>query len=307
MELKKIKYFGLDDCLQITNGVVELVVSIAVGPRILFYGFKGGQNLFRVFEDQITAIQPDKWQIYGGHRLWHAPEVFPRTYFPDNDPVEHEWDGESLRLRGRPEGDNNLRKEIEIHLLPHSSTVDLNHRIINLGPWDLNFAAWSLSVMAPGGTAIIPQEDFRTHSECLAPARPLVLWHFTRMTDSRFTWGDRYIRLKQDETPSELKFGVLNRQGWAAYDLKGELFVKLHDYFEGRRYPDFGSSAEFFTMPGFLEIETLSPLTSVAPGQCLSHRERWGLFAKNAGETEEEISASILSEVVDLKKGFIRE
>ena len=23
-----------------------------------------------------------EWHIYGGHRLWHAPEVMPRTYYP---------------------------------------------------------------------------------------------------------------------------------------------------------------------------------------------------------------------------------
>ena len=43
-------------------------------------------------------------------------------------------------------------------------------------------------------------------------------------------------------------------------------------------YPDFGCSFETFTNADFLELETLGPLATLAPGESLTHTERWTAF-----------------------------
>jgi hypothetical protein len=43
--LERISYRGWDNAYRLFNGVVELVVTADVGPRILFYGFRNGENL----------------------------------------------------------------------------------------------------------------------------------------------------------------------------------------------------------------------------------------------------------------------
>jgi hypothetical protein len=84
----------------------------------------------------------------------------------------------------------------------------------------------ALTVMAPGGRAIIPQEVYGPHPEFLLPARPLVLWRYTDMGDPRFTWGRRFIQLRQDrKSTAPLKLGALNTLGWAAHENGGRLFV----------------------------------------------------------------------------------
>ena len=60
-------------------------------------------------------------------------------------------------------------------------------------------APWALSAMAAGGRALIPQEPFVEHGVSFTPARPVVLWRFSRMNDPRFTGGDRLIQFRQDE------------------------------------------------------------------------------------------------------------
>ncbi|MDD5596716.1 MAG: hypothetical protein PHV82_02150, partial [Victivallaceae bacterium] len=90
------------------------------------------------------------------------------------------------------------------------------------------------------------------------------------------------------------KFGVLNKQGWAAYTLKGDLFVKKQTYEPGAQYPDCNCNAEYFTKPGFLEMETFSPLKRVAPGEYLENRETWSLFKADVSEDEADIDAKIL-------------
>jgi len=272
--LETIPYGGWKNCLKLTDDEVELVVTLDVGPRIIRLAAPGGQNLFKEFQDQLGKTSGTEWLSFGGHRLWHAPEVFPRTYAPDFEPVEHTWNEQVLKLTQKTEPETGIQKEIEISI--RNKTVHLVHRLINRNPWAIELAPWCLSVMAAGGRVLVPQEEFLPHPDTLTPARPLVLWHFTRMDDPRFTWGDRLIQMREDsQIEGKQKFGVRNTLGWAAYQLGKDLFIKAVPYVPGATYPDMGCNYEFFTMPGFLEVESLGPLVRLEPDAQTEHAERW--------------------------------
>src|SRR5947209_4532487 len=130
-KLDTIDYHGWKNSLRLTNGSIELVVTADVGPRVIRFGFVNGQNLMKNYDKLLGLTGGDAWRIYGGHRLWHAPEVAPRTYAPDNDPVEHHWDGRTLRLAQKVEALTGIQKEIEITLDMDSDRVRLKHRLIN--------------------------------------------------------------------------------------------------------------------------------------------------------------------------------
>ena len=189
--LKKISYGGWTNCLELSGDGLELVVTLDVGPRVIRLGTLGGQNVFKEFEDEMGKTSGTEWMSFGGHRLWHAPEVFPRTYALDFRPVDYTWKNNILKLVQKTEPETGIQKEIEISI--RNKAVHLTHRLINHNPWSIEFAPWALSVMAAGGRVLAPQEDFIPHPDVLTPARQLVLWHFTRMNDPRFTWGDRLI------------------------------------------------------------------------------------------------------------------
>jgi hypothetical protein len=99
------------------------------------------------------------------------------------------------------------------------------------------------------------------------------------MNDPRFRWGDRFIELREDASvDAKQKFGARNREGWAAYFLNGQLFIKTFACLEGAEYPDMGVNCEFYTQPGMLEVETLGPLATLEPGAAVEHGEHWHLF-----------------------------
>jgi hypothetical protein len=272
--LEKIPYGGWKNCLKLSGDSVELVVTLDVGPRVIRLGIPGGQNLFKEFDDQMGKTSGTEWLSFGGHRLGHAPEVFPRTYAPDFDPVEYSWKEEVLKLMPKTEPETGIQKEIEISI--RNEAFHLTHRLINRNPWAIEVAPWGLSVMAAGGRLLVPQEVFIPHPTRLTPARPLVLWHFTRMNDPRFTWGDRLIQMREDsQINSKQKFGVRNAQGWAAYELGPDLFIKAIPLIPEAAYPDMGCNCEFFTMPGFLEVESLGPLVKLEPNAATDHLEKW--------------------------------
>jgi hypothetical protein len=85
--IEKIAYGGWPNCYRVANGEVELVMTSDVGPRIMRFGFAGGQNFFREFEDQMGTSGETAWVPRGGHRVWIAPEDPVKSYAPENGPV----------------------------------------------------------------------------------------------------------------------------------------------------------------------------------------------------------------------------
>lgn len=289
-DIEAVSYRGWKNCLKLSDGRLELIVTLDVGPRVIRLGTPGGKNLFKEFDDQVGRTSGAEWISFGGHRLWHAPEIFPRSYAPDFSPVSHSWNAGVLTLVQNTEPETGIQKEIRISF--RGETVELTHRLINRNAWAIEVAPWCLSVMAAGGRALLPQEEFRSHPETLEPARPMVLWHFTRMNDPRFTWGDRLIQIREDAScTSKQKIGVQNRQGWVAYQLGGDLFLKTVPRIPGAVYPDMGCNCEIFTMPGFLEVETLGPLAKLEPNGFVDHLETWRVI--HGGDWPEEEPALI--------------
>ena len=294
LAIETVDFGGWPNCIRLSNGEIELIATTDVGPRIIRLGFVGGQNLFKTYEATLGRTGGDEWHNYGGHRLWHAPEVVPRSYAPDNAPVEHAWDGSTLVVGNRESG-NGLDKEMRVSVSPTSPRVEVAHRIVNRNPWAVELAPWALSVMAAGGRAIYPQEEFLPHPDMLAPARPLVLWHFTDMSDPRWTWGRKYIQLRQDPAATtKNKVGLLNKQGWAAYLLGGDALIVRYGYDPAATYVDMGCNTETYTDPEMLEVETLGPLTRLEPGDHVDHLESWTLARVECGPSDAEIDAALL-------------
>jgi hypothetical protein len=289
-----VNFGGWPNCIRLANREIELVATTDVGPRIIRLGFIGGQNLFQTHAPMLGRTGDTEWLPYGGHRLWHAPEAFPRSYTPDNVPVAHEWDGTTLTLRSLDEP-NAIEKEMRIALSPTTRQVRVDHRLINRNPWPIELAAWALSAMAPGGRAVYPLDDFIPHPDVLLPARPLVLWHFTDMKDPRWTWGSKYIQLRQEPTATtKQKVGMLNAKGWAAYLLGGHALIKRYPYDLGANYPDMGCNTETYTDSSTLEVETLGPLTRIEPGAQVDHPETWLLTKVDCGPSDADIDAQLL-------------
>lgn len=264
------------NCLRLSDGRTELVVTTDVGPRVVRYAFVNGPNLLKEFPSQFGLTGGADWRIYGGHRFWTAPEDVRTTYVPDNNPVAWAWNGRELTLRQAVDPRTKLEKSIALACQPDGS-VRLRHRITNRGRRAVTLAPWALTVMAPGGEAVLPHEPKKSHKTHKLPARPLILWPYADMSDTRYTWGRDAIRVKQDPARrTAQKIGVFSTVGWMAYLWKGHAFIKRHSA-ESGRHPDMGCNVELFVNGDILELETLGPLTILSPGRSVTHDEAWSL------------------------------
>jgi hypothetical protein len=297
VKVEKIEYKGWRNCYRVSNGEVELIVTGDVGPRIIRYGFIGGQNLFKEYPEQLGKSGEEKFQLRGGDRVWKAPEDPIATWAPDNVPVEITTTPSGLIAQAPVEPLTHLQKQIEVSMAASGSEVTVSHRITNHSLFPLEFAPWVLTMMAPGGTAITGFPPRGRHPVNLEATNPLVMWAYTNLADKRWTFTKKYLALRQDPNNAEAqKLGLFNRETWAAYVLNGEAFVKRASAEPAKTYTDFGCSFETFTNNEFLEMETLGPLTKVQPGQTVEQVEHWSLHrnVKLPGLTDDDIDREIL-------------
>ncbi|MGI4828143.1 MAG: hypothetical protein ACRYFU_08135 [Janthinobacterium lividum] len=278
MSIETVTFMGLPNCLKLSNGTVDVIATTAVGPRILFYGPTGGANIFAQFPDASKETALGTWKPLGGHRLWVWPEVFPATYAPDNDPVEHTTEGEfSLHLR-QPVDKAGMEKQIRLTLSPTGTDVHLEQTITSHNLWPIDIAAWAISVVQ-SGTSIIPRVPFQTHDDYVPVTQPLALCAFTDLQDSRFTLGLKYLLLRSDPAlSSSQKLGLRNKQDWCAHIVNNMLFVKRFTHDERAQYPDYGVNTEVYVEGAFQELELLGPHRPVEPGDSLTLVEDWHLF-----------------------------
>ena len=287
------EYKNFGKCKVISNGLCEMYVTVDVGPRIIKANLIGRENLMfcdidREMCEDVSAIfgendvfgENKKWYIYGGHRLWVSPEDY-NTYYPDNEPVDVKIDGNTVIFTPPPQKVNDLQHSMAIEMREDEPCAKVTHKVENIGGKETTGAIWALSVVAAGGTVICPQPDEDT---VLLANRCMAFWAYTRLTDPRANFYDRYITVKQDRNISEkFKFGINNTKGWIAYQNHGQILKKT---FEPNHpdgiYPDGGMSTEVFTNHLFAEAETLSELKTLKKGEYITHTETWRLIDSSA-------------------------
>jgi len=268
--IEKIEYAGLPNCYRAYNEEIELIASSDTGPRVLHFGFIREWNEF----------VPAQKHGFSGHRLWHAPEAFPRSYVSDDHPVEFTHHTKFFSLTQSAEKETGIQKEMDISINPDKNHLTVVHRLYNRGLWPVEIAPWAISAMAVGGKAIFPLPARKPADRTnLLPTSLLAIWEYSDLTDPRLKIGRRFIILAQDvNAAAPLKIGVMDTDNWVAYWNKGHLFLKTFEYKKGAAYPDFGSSAESYSSDRILELETIAPLKLVQPNESAEHIENWYLF-----------------------------
>jgi hypothetical protein len=303
-----VPYRGWPNNLLLGNGDVELVVTLDVGPRVIAYRLPGGFNVMKNYDEMMGGTNEAEWQIRGGHRFWLAPEDLTRTYFPDNRPVQ--WKSDSpLRatFTPPPETEYGVQKEMTLKLGPKGTKVEVTLKVTNIADKPTDLAPWGPTVMAPGGVEIIPLPAKYNHpghpSRAKSPAdyapnQELILWPYFDFADRRWTFGSKYIFLRQDAKKGPTKIGLAHRGNWVAYANGGTLFVKRFDYREGANYPDLGTRYQTFSNEDMLEMETVGELVTLQPGQSAEFVESWELFG-NVPEpkTEADVDREILPRI----------
>jgi hypothetical protein len=288
----RIEEIGFEDhdAVALEAGPLRAVVVSGVGPRIASFTNGDHPNLLAWLPGAgIDLDGGRRFSFYGGHRLWVAPEVPEWTYEPDDDPVMVTETPDTVRFEVGP-GRMPLRKVLTVSLSGERLVVD--HAIINERERPVGLAAWAITQFTPGGVGIVPLPDAPADPHGLQASRLLVGWPYTDLADPLLELGgDLIVVNARRATPT--KIGVEMRRGWLAYAAGSTAFVKRAEHVVGARYPDLGASGECYCNDTFLELETLSPVWELPPGEEVRHRETWELVAIDPGSPPAQMAATI--------------
>ena len=149
----------------------------------------------------------------------------------------------------------------------------VEHKFVNKGREATpKIALWALSVMDKGAKAYIPMSAADTG---LLPNRNISLWSYTDIKDERLDILNNAILLQQKDIAQPLKVGTF-ACGAVCVDVKGMKFsIEINS--PTGEYGDNNCNIETYTNDIMLEIETLSPLGSLAVGEEAKHIEKWSL------------------------------
>lgn len=251
----------------IENDFLRVDYLTSLGPRIIGLHAKGVEgNLFAITPEAHWPTPHGEYYLHGGHRLWTAPEDL--FYMCPEDNVQVVLEKDMVRLRSHVDT-SGLEKEISFHL--DGNRVQLSHRVTWHGSERIELAPWAITQMRLDGMAILPQSK----SDGLLPNRNLVLWPYSRVSDTRLSLHDDVILVHGRAAAEAFKIANHNPYGWVAYAMPDALFVKRFSLDPTNRYPDMGCNVETYVKDSFLELETLGPMRTLQPKESATHEEIW--------------------------------
>jgi len=291
--------FAGHEAIRIDAGRMALMVTTSVGPRVLGLLTEDGRNHFAELPE-MTLDCPGSAPIHlrGGSRLWTAPEDPRVTYRPDDEPVGVEEIAGGVRLVARPDPVAETSRETSIRVTgPERFSFD--YRVVNRADHPQRLAAWAISMMAPHGRAWLPTLTVPFDPGGFQAQRNIVLWPYARHDDPRFVLHGHAIELRaailaERPTLGRFKVGTSLRRGWVAHWREGVLLVKRAGHDESREYADMGASGQLYSQADFTELETLGPLTELAPGDSAEHHEDWEVHLVDEAEAERLVTSGEL-------------
>lgn len=272
-------YYG-QPVRSLENKFLRLDYLEKAGPRLVRLVPAGTQvNLLAETPQKAWVTDAGEFHIWGGHRLWHSPEMHARTDIPDDSGLQVETLSAAAVRLTQPADASGIYKSIEVTLAPDRPGVGLHHVLRNDGLWPVQIAPWAITQVPIGGQAIIPCTA--PVKEGLLPNRVFVFWPYSNLQDSRLHISDDFIRIDSAARTEAFKIGLFSYQGWVGH-VFGDYFLRKsfapQDIHTG---PDFGCNVEAWVQDIFLEIETLGPMTWLQPGQSVTHDEVWEILPRN--------------------------
>ncbi len=253
----------------------QVGIALEFGIRVVHLSCTGMENLYYVqpadLSDGFTT--PGGWRLYGGHRIWMAPES-DDTYAPDNAPVVYTLLPDGARITQAPDPVLGIVKELTVTFQPDGG-VRLLQSVRNATDKPLTGASWGINTLDAGGTAYI---QFTNAGRAgYTPHRMVSLWSDTNLHDPRLCFGRTTLTARYMDLPEYLKLGLYCLEGKAVFENKGQRLTVLFDTPPMDRCPDNGCNFELYMCSRFVELETLGVRACMQPGESTNHVETWYL------------------------------
>jgi hypothetical protein len=290
--VERVEYHGWPEAWRIRNGACELVIVPAV-TRVMRFALTGGKNL--LWEDPALAgktfpADDGTWHNVGGEKLWptQQKDLFKKYTGHDGWPPPWPWDAGASRAEPIANG-------VRL-VLPHDKrfgahavrefTLNEKLPLVHVRQWiektegpPAEVTVWTVCQANDPVLSLLPCADGKFS----------IIGSHSSLIESK----PGYVTLGRDAKEG-LKIGVpaAGQNGWVASVFNGPsgkvMLVQSHRLVEGAKYPDDGLQAELYTSPRsfalYTEMELLSPLVALKPGERLEDDRVWQVVPVEGNE-----------------------
>ena len=282
VKVEKVEYHGWKGSYRMTNGTVELVFVPQIG-RIMRYAFVGGKNVLwenpTLFGKTVDLKNPGKdWVNFGGDKLWPAPQS--RWNWPPNPVLDAGGhtvtvveDGRLLVV-GTASAKDGIRFSRTIVMAATGTKVTFFNTMSSVAKdRAVSWSVWEVAQVDEPDRAILPLRRSRFKNGYYA---------FKGNEPAESQLKRRHLRLNFTRSKGKgAKIGGASPEGWLASEKNGIRFRVWAKYPLPGQYPDDGCAQEIWSNPDplkYMELELLSPITTLAPRKSYTFETRWELL-----------------------------
>jgi hypothetical protein len=314
LKVRTFQYHGWKDSVEITNADCRVVVVPEIG-RILHYGFRDGDNV--LWENPaLSGIRlPDpgagafpgttEWLNFGGDKVWPMEQGRWQAVNGSAWPPDPWFDGAPHVFRPLPDGCvitspvsrfNGGRSVREIRLAASGTRLTVRQRIEKIRPvpsdasGPLSFTNWNVTQIRRPDCILFPA----------VPGDPSRPWFHDYIFEGvsasdcvrkRPGPGKKTCVFTPDPV-RPLKIGA-DADGWVA-GLSGlNLMVERFERFPEAAYPDGGLTIAAYSCPDYAELEVMSPMAALGPGETLTFDISWELSELSSASEAERLEEAI--------------
>lgn len=270
----RVQFAPFGECLRLSNGEVDLVISPKVG-RAVFFGKTGDENV--LWLNPSPVAKKGEWMNWGGDKVWPAPQS------DWNWPPDPALDGSTHRARFLPDGGIELTsptspktglrivRTFRMHPLGHE--VAIVTRLLNRSRRTQRLAAWQIAQTPVGKGVRMPSYGFRAYPGTTVDQR---------YVSSLGEW----IGLESGMETSG-KFGAKGASGTLKWIGDETVFTMRHRL-EAGEYPDNDLAQQVYrsVAPPYFELELTAPLRDVPPGGESRLETLWSVEDRTDGEDD---------------------
>ena len=297
INVSTINYNGWGNSIELKNDKVKVVVVPEIG-RIMHYSLLGEPNILHVSEDWSGKTLPDTgyflmngkpiWATFGGDRIWPSEEknfvhftgsVRPPDYYLDGKPWNHQTTKNGVKIESELSPFCGCKVSRTISLKPGSAWVQIHQRMskvkmaIRQDLEPLPLTIWNLTkIKLPSQTFFPVSKNSILQNGYLIPIWDDAINHGA----PNFKQQDGLGIFLPDKSHRSQKI-VADAPGWVAGIVGDVVFAEMFEFDPDMKYPDEGTSIAIY-MDHVAELECLSPLRRLKPGDSINYDLQWGIL-----------------------------
>lgn len=276
-----ISTHGYDNCIELKNKNVRVVIEPNLGGRVLIYERSGKNVLYIDTTQNGKTLTKDKATQPSAGRF----DVGPEATTPKHPLLwAGEWKPEIIsktmaKITSQPDTATGFQIVREFTLSPNSSQLICKQTVTNIAKTTRVGNHWSRTFAVGGGISLTPKNPFSRFPSGYCIYRQQGWIDFKPAPEPNVQVRDGIIEIIH--TPSNPKFVMDNSAGWLAYLAQNDLlFVKKYAVYANKPYAEVtaATASIWYFQDKMVEIEPIGPKEVLQPGESFTFTETWWLL-----------------------------